>query len=315
LLAYVGSAIVAKPQLWPLIKGTFVPSIHLNKEFLSILVAVIGTTLSAYLYSWQSNQDVEEDISMGRRRLVDRIGTSEAELRHSARDIGFGMFFASVVMYFIMLSTAATVFRAGHNHINTAAEAAQALRPVAGNLAGGLFALGVIGVGFLAVPIMTTGAAYDVCQTFGWKHGLHYPPAEAKKFNVAIAIFTIIAICLKFFGLQSHEGFGLGRDRAGILDSIPDAAGYADYDQSADHGKVGKHGQDERAGLGYDRRDVCGWPRPGDYVAAIARRTPGEPGLALGLCRVLAHLLLSSQIPSLPSQICSSAKTETSVPL
>jgi NRAMP (natural resistance-associated macrophage protein)-like metal ion transporter len=202
LLAYVGSAIVAKPELWPVIKGTFVPTIHLNKEFFSILVAVIGTTLSAYLYSWQSNQDVEEDISMGRRRLVDRIGTSEAELRHSARDIGFGMFFASVVMYFIILSTAATLFRAGHNHINTAAEAAQALRPVAGNLAGVLFALGVIGVGFLAVPIMTTGAAYDVCQTFGWKHGLHYRPAEAKKFNIAIAIFTIIAMCLNFFGIN-----------------------------------------------------------------------------------------------------------------
>jgi Mn2+/Fe2+ NRAMP family transporter len=202
LLAYVGSAIASQAELWPVIKGTFIPTIHLNKEFLSMLVAVIGTTLSAYLYSWQSNQDVEEDISMGRRRLVDRLGTSAAELRHSARDVGFGMFFASVVMYFIMLSTAATLFQSGENHINTAAEAAQALRPVAGNLAGVLFALGVIGVGFLAVPIMTTGAAYDVCQTFGWKHGLHYRPAQAKKFNLAIALFTIIAMCLNFFGIN-----------------------------------------------------------------------------------------------------------------
>jgi NRAMP (natural resistance-associated macrophage protein)-like metal ion transporter len=202
LLAYVGSAIVAKPELGSVIRGTLVPTIHLNKEFLSILVAVIGTTLSAYLYSWQSNQDVEEDISMGRRRLVDRIGTSEAELRHSARDVGFGMFFASVVMYFIMLSTAATLFQSGQNHLNTAAEAAQALRPVAGNLAGVLFAAGVIGVGFLAVPIMTTGAAFDVCQTFGWKHGLHYRPAEANRFNIAIAIFTVIAMCLNFFGIN-----------------------------------------------------------------------------------------------------------------
>ena len=202
LLAYVGSAIVAKPELWPVIRGTLIPTVHLNKEFLSMLLAVIGTTLSAYLYSWQSNQDVEEDISMGRRRLVDRIGTSEAELSHSARDVGLGMFFGSVVMYFIMLSTAATLFRAGQNHINSAAEAAQALKPVAGNLAEVLFAIGVIGVGFLAVPIMTTGAAYDVCQTFGWKHGLHYRPAEAKKFNAAIAIFTLIAMCLNFFGIN-----------------------------------------------------------------------------------------------------------------
>jgi Mn2+/Fe2+ NRAMP family transporter len=202
LLAYVGSAIVAPPELGPVIRGTFVTSLHLNKEFLAMLLAVIGTSLSAYLYSWQSNQDVEEDISMGRRRLADRIGTSEAELHHSARDVAWGMLFASLVMYFIMLSSAATLFRSGQNHINTAAEAAQALRPVAGNLAGVLFAVGVIGVGFLAVPIMTTGAAYDVCQTFGWKHGLHYRPAEAKKFNLAIAIFTVSAMCLNFFGIN-----------------------------------------------------------------------------------------------------------------
>jgi Mn2+/Fe2+ NRAMP family transporter len=183
-------------------QGNLRYSLHLNKEFLAMLLAVIGTSLSAYLYSWQSNQDVEEDISMGRRRLVDRIGTSEAELHHSARDVAWGMLFASLVMYFIMLSSAATLFRSGQNHINTAAEAAQALRPVAGNLAGVLFAVGVIGVGFLAVPIMTTGAAYDVCQTFGWKHGLHYRPAEAKKFNLAIAIFTVSAMCLNFFGIN-----------------------------------------------------------------------------------------------------------------
>lgn len=90
LLACVGSAIFAKPELLPALKGTLIPSVHFNKEFFAMLVAVIGTSLSAYLYSWQSNQDVEEDISMGRRRLTDRLGTTEEELRHSRRDIGFG---------------------------------------------------------------------------------------------------------------------------------------------------------------------------------------------------------------------------------
>jgi Mn2+/Fe2+ NRAMP family transporter len=91
LLAYVGAAVLAKPELWPVLRGTFIPHIRFDRDSLTILVAIIGTTLSAYLYSWQSNQDVEEDISMGRRRLTDRMGTTTEELHRSARDIGFGM--------------------------------------------------------------------------------------------------------------------------------------------------------------------------------------------------------------------------------
>jgi len=202
LLAYIGSAFLAKPELLPTLRGTLIPTIEFNKEYLAMMVAVIGTTLSAYLYSWQSNQDVEEDISMGRRRLTDRLGTTKEELRHSARDVGFGMFFSNIVMYFIILSTASTLFKAGQHDINTAAEAAQALRPLAGNAAGLLFAIGVIGVGFLAVPVMTIGAAYDVCQSFGWRHGLHVRPGEAKKFYAAIVVFTLLAMGLNFFGIN-----------------------------------------------------------------------------------------------------------------
>jgi NRAMP (natural resistance-associated macrophage protein)-like metal ion transporter len=202
LLAYVGAAILAKPDLWPVIKGSLIPTLHWNREYLSILVAVMGATLSAYLYTWQSNQDVEEDISMGRRRLTDRIGTTTAELRHSAHDIAFGMFFSNLVMYFIILSTAATLFKAGKTDINTAAEAAEALRPLAGNAARLLFAIGVIGVGFLAVPVMTMGAAYDLCQTFGWKHGLHAKFGEARAFYVSITAVTFVAMGMNFFGIN-----------------------------------------------------------------------------------------------------------------
>jgi Mn2+/Fe2+ NRAMP family transporter len=139
---------------------------------------------------------------MGRRRLTDRMGTTKEELHHSARDVGFGMFFSNLVMYFIILSTASTLFKAGQHDINTAAEAAQALRPLAGNAAELLFAIGVIGVGFLAVPVMTIGAAYDLAQSFGWRHGLHVKPAEAKKFYVAIVVFTLLAMGLNFFGIN-----------------------------------------------------------------------------------------------------------------
>jgi NRAMP (natural resistance-associated macrophage protein)-like metal ion transporter len=202
LLAYVGAALLAKPDLREVIKGTLVPTFHFNKTFFSMLVAVIGTSLSAYLYSWQSNQEVEEDISMGRRRFTDRVGTTLSELRHSRRDVALGMFFAALVMYFIILSTASTLFRVGHKEIHTAAEAAQALEPLAGRAAGLLFALGVFGVGFLAVPVMTIGAAFDVCQSFGWRHGLHAEPAKAKPFYALLVIFTVIAIAINFFGIN-----------------------------------------------------------------------------------------------------------------
>jgi Mn2+/Fe2+ NRAMP family transporter len=105
-------------------------------------------------------------------------------------------------MYFIILSTAATLFKVGKTDINSAAEAAQALQPLAGKAAGLLFAIGVIGVGFLAVPVMTIGAAYDLCQTFGWKHGLHANPADAKKFYISITVFTFLAVCMNFFGIN-----------------------------------------------------------------------------------------------------------------
>jgi Mn2+/Fe2+ NRAMP family transporter len=128
-------------------------------------------------------------------------------------DVVVGMFFSSVVMYFIILSTASTLFKAGKTDISTAAEAAQALQPLAGSAGGLLFALGVIGVGFLAVPVMTTGAAYDVCQSLGWKHGLQRKPAEAKKFYLAIAAFTFLAIGLNFFGINPMKALVL----AGIV--------------------------------------------------------------------------------------------------
>lgn len=202
LLAYVGSAFLVKPDLMPTLRGTFIPSIHFDRTSLEMLVAVMGTTLSAYLYSWQTNQEMEEDISMGRRRLIDRMGTTKAELHHTARDVGFGMLFSCLVMYFIMLSTASTLFKSGQHEISTAAQAAEALRPLAGRAAGLLFAAGVVGVGFLAVPVMTIGAAYDVCQSYGWKHGMYLKVHEAKKFYGAIIAFTFIAMILNFFGIN-----------------------------------------------------------------------------------------------------------------
>jgi Mn2+/Fe2+ NRAMP family transporter len=206
LFAYVGAAVLAKPELGEVLRGTLVPTIEFSGKFLSLLVAVIGTTLSAYLYTWQSNVEVEEEIAQGRTRLSQRQGASGEELRKSRIDIALGMLFSNLIMYFIILATGATLHKAGQTDISTAAQAAEALRPIAGDAASILFALGIISVGFLAVPIMTAGAAYDLCQTIGWKSSLHAKPREAKKFYAVVAAFTLAAIALNFLGFNPMKG-------------------------------------------------------------------------------------------------------------
>lgn len=202
LFAYVGAAFMAHPDWNRVLRGTLIPTIRTDQEFLSLLVAVIGTTLSAYLYTWQSNEEVEEEIAMGRTRLEQRRGATPDELRQSRWDITVGMLFSNIIMYFIMLSTASTLYVAGRRDITPAAEAAEALKPLAGDTAGLLFAIGVIAVGFLAVPVMTAGAAYDVCQTLGWKHGLHAKPSQAKGFYALITLCTMLAMGMNFLGVN-----------------------------------------------------------------------------------------------------------------
>jgi Mn2+/Fe2+ NRAMP family transporter len=184
------------------LRGTFIPTLKLNREFLSLLVAIVGTTLSAYLYTWQSNEEVEEEIAQGRTTLEERKGATREELRQSRRDIFYGMMFSNVIMYFIILATGSTLHPAGKREIDTAAQAAEALRPLAGDAAGILFALGVIAVGFLAVPVMTAGAAYDLVQSLGWRHSLHAKFHEAKGFYVTILIVTAVAAAMNFLGVN-----------------------------------------------------------------------------------------------------------------
>ncbi|MGY4630005.1 NRAMP family divalent metal transporter [Bradyrhizobium sp. USDA 4486] len=202
LFAYVGSAFLASPDPWQVLRGTFVPQVQFTREFLSILVAVIGTTLSAYLYTWQSNVEVEEMIAAGRLNRRSRLSSVDAEVTESRRDILIGMAFSNIITYFIILAAGATLHQAGQTDVDSAAQAAEALRPLAGDAAATLFSVGIIAVGFLAVPVMTTGAAYDLCQTLGWKSSLSVRPAEAKQFYVAIAGFTAVAVAINFAGFN-----------------------------------------------------------------------------------------------------------------
>lgn len=202
LLAYVASAILAHPNLNDVIHGTLMPHVHFDRQLLTMVVAIIGSSISAYIFTWQSNEEVEEKIAAGRHTLRQRRGATPAQLRQTFWDVVIGMVFSNAVMYFIMLSTAATLFVTGRHGIESAADVAFALKPVAGRFASILFAVGIIGVGMLAVPVMTTGAAYDVCQAAGARTGLSFKPGEAKLFYFSIAVFTLAAMVLNFVGIN-----------------------------------------------------------------------------------------------------------------
>ena len=202
LFAYVGAAIIAKPNLGELVRGTFIPHIEFNIDFLSMIVACIGTSLSAYIYTWQSNQEVEDKIAQGQRTLRSRRGVTHQELKAKRADVFTGMLFANVILYAIILSTGATLHKAGHTDIDTAAQAAAALEPLAGGGAKYLFALGVVGVGMLAVPVMTTGAAYDLVQGFGKEGSLHDRVGDAKLFYAIIVAVTVLAVAMNFLGFN-----------------------------------------------------------------------------------------------------------------
>jgi Mn2+/Fe2+ NRAMP family transporter len=202
LLAYVLSAVLAQPDLHQIAHAILHPAIRFDRASLTILVAMIGTSLSAYLFTWQSNEEVEEKIAAGQVRLRDRRGTSERHLRRTLLDVFFGMFFSALVMYSIITATAATLFTSGHHNIETAADAAKALAPLAGHAASLLFTLGIVGVGFLAIPVMTTGAAYDVCQSFNSANGLHLRLRDGKIFYGTIAGVMLAAAAMNFLGIN-----------------------------------------------------------------------------------------------------------------
>ena len=207
LLSYVAAALIGKPD-WPaVLRGSFVPTIHFDAAFLSLLVAVVGTTLSPYLYIWAASQQVEEEVAMGRRRLGQRRGATDGELKYAALDVNTGMIFSNLITYFIILCAASTLYRAGGESrtIQTAAEAAAALRPLAGNAATLLFAAGIVGVGFLAIPVMTTGAAYALADTFDWRQGLDAPARRAPAFYAAIVIATLLAMTMNFLHINAMK--------------------------------------------------------------------------------------------------------------
>lgn len=202
LFAYVAAAFLSRPHWGEVLRATLAPHFGSDGRYITTLVAILGTTISPYLFFWQASEEVEEEVSMGRKTLKEREGATRKELQAAKWDTLAGMIFCNVVFYFVILAAASTLHTTGKTDIQSATDAAKALEPLAGAAAKYLFAAGLIGAGFLAVPVLTGSSAYAVAETFGWKYGLDTKPGEAKKFYAIIAASTLAGALLNFTGVN-----------------------------------------------------------------------------------------------------------------
>jgi NRAMP (natural resistance-associated macrophage protein)-like metal ion transporter len=198
LFAYVVTGFIAHPDWSKVAHAAFIPRWPKNHGEWGTLVAILGTTISPYLFFWQASQEVEEEKSKGRRMLIRRLGATRGEIITRKIDVDIGTFFSNLVMFFIILTTAVTLHSNGITNIETSKDAAQALFPLAGKFAGTLFTLGVIGTGLLAIPTLTGSAAYALAETFAWKEGLNQRFRGARHFYLVIIVSTIVGIAMDF---------------------------------------------------------------------------------------------------------------------
>lgn len=201
LAAYVVTALYVGPDWGMVAHDMAIPRMpHLGGAW-ATLVAILGTTISPYLFFWQASQEVEEEKSLGRRRVIDREGASPIEITTRSIDITMGTFFSNVVMFFIILTTAVTLHRAGLTQLETSRQVAEALRPLAGRFAALLYTVGLLGTGLLAIPTLSGSAAYAFAEVFGWKQGMDEHYRRAPQFYAAF-------IC--------SVGLGIGMDFANV---------------------------------------------------------------------------------------------------
>lgn len=197
LLVYLVVPFLYHQDWLKVLKSTFVPTITFDKAFLSIIVGILGTTISPYLFFWQATMEVEEMRHRKKHLMVNKRIIHEMK-----QDVDFGMGFSGVVAWFIILTTGTVLFNSGMHQIDTVEQAAMALRPIAGDFAYGLFAIGVIGTGLLAIPVLSGSLSYIFCETFGWTEGLDKKFHEARPFYIIIAISLLIGLSLNYIGIS-----------------------------------------------------------------------------------------------------------------
>ena len=197
LLLYVIVPFMVK-QDWALIaKNTFIPTLKFNREFLSIIVAILGTTISPYLFFWQATMEAE-DIAHNKKKIM----VNKRVLGDMKADVNIGMFLSNLVMFFIILTTGSVLYNAGIRQIDTVDQAAKALEPLTGKLTYLIFAIGVMGTGLLAIPVLAGSQSYMLAETFGWKAGLDKKFPQAKAFYISVIISLLVGLSLDFFGIS-----------------------------------------------------------------------------------------------------------------
>ena len=197
MLVYFVVPFLYKQDFTAILKATFIPTIKFDKNFITIIVGILGTTISPYLFFWQASVEVEEMKNKKKHLVVNK------KIIHAMdRDVDFGMIVSGFVMYFIILTTGTVLFQGGVHQIDTVEQAAMALKPMAGNLAYLLFAIGVIGTGLIAIPVLSGSLSYIFTETFGWEQGLDKKFHEAKGFYVIIAISLLLGLSLNYIGIS-----------------------------------------------------------------------------------------------------------------
>lgn len=202
LLSYILSAILAHPNWHSVATHAFIPHIEFNKEQILLICAILGTTISPYLFFWQTSQEVEEQVLEGKLTVKDRRHTEASEVRSMRIDVWSGMLLSNLVMFFIIAAAGGILFPHGITHIQTAAQAAEALRPFAGNATYFLFAIGIIGTGLLAIPVLAGSSSYALAESLRWKEGLYRDLGQAKAFYGIIIISMVVGLGINFIGLD-----------------------------------------------------------------------------------------------------------------
>jgi len=206
LFSYVISLFFVKFSWSDIAFHTFIPHIAFTKESIYLVTAILGTTISPYLFFWQTSQEVEEEILDGRATIAQRQHTEpeklKSEIKNMRVDVWSGMFFSNFVMFAIIAVCAGTLFASGITNINTAQDAALALRPLAGNAAFILFALGIIGTGLLAIPVLAGSVSYAVAELFKWHEGLYRKWKSAHSFYGIMILAVVVGLLLNFLHID-----------------------------------------------------------------------------------------------------------------
>ena len=202
VFSYIVTGLIINMNWSLLLHDGFIPQITFSKTQILLITGILGTTISPYLFFWQTSEEIEEEISEGKKTIQSRKGTNPNEIKEMRADVWIGMFLSNVVMFFIIAVCSNTLFTHGITNINTAADAALALRPLAGNWATLLFAIGIIGTGLLAIPVLAGSTAYAISESFGWKEGLYRKWKSAHAFYGIIIVSIIIGILLNFIGID-----------------------------------------------------------------------------------------------------------------